>query len=309
MLKETSREIRMTNRLFLFLVVTAVFAPFALSGLFAQGGIYENAGVNQSTIVSELLYFVIAAVFILLGGRKIFESVLLGNLKPGSVFWIVILSFFVQPVMLWLNMITMSFARNYVAESVVRASGSFVINLLYLAVLPALVEEFVFRGLIYHGLRGLGVWKAALLSALMFALLHLNVNQFAYAFVLGIIFAFIVEITGSLYSSMILHFLINSRSVSLLSNEELVNSMLLENSAHNVVTAGEYLTSAAVYTPVALLCLGGVWWALHRLAKSCDREFFLMQPASEETGSGMVTPALFAGIALAVFYIIRYDLF
>ena len=148
MFKETSREIRLTNRLFLVLIIAAVFSPFALSGLFAQGGIYENAGVNQATIVSELLYFIIAAVFIAVGGRQIFESVPLGGIRSGSIFWIVVLSICVQPVMLWLNMITMSFARNHVAEAAARASGSFFINLLYLAVLPALIEEFVFRGLI-----------------------------------------------------------------------------------------------------------------------------------------------------------------
>lgn len=308
MFKETSREIRLTNRLFLVLIIAAVFSPFALSGLFAQGGIYENAGVNQATIVSELLYFIIAAVFIAVGGRQIFESVPLGGIRSGSIFWIVVLSICVQPVMLWLNMITMSFARNHVAEAAARASGSFFINLLYLAVLPALIEEFVFRGLIYQGLRGLGVWKAAVLSALMFALLHLNINQFAYAFVLGIILSLCVEITGSLYSSMILHFLINSRSVALLSSEDMVNSMLTQSSTQPVITAGEYLAGAAVYTPVVILCIAGIWWSLKRLARSCGREDLFDMTADENGKEKIATPALLAGIILAVFYIIRYDL-
>ena len=91
-------------------------------------------------------------------------------------------------------------------------------------------------------------------------------------FVLGIILSLCVEITGSLYSSMILHFLINSRSVALLSSEDMVNSMLTQSSTQPVITAGEYLAGAAVYTPVVILCIAGIWWSLKRLARSCGRE-------------------------------------
>ena len=182
------------------------------------------------------------------------------------------------------------------------------LSFLSVVIVAPICEELMFRGLIYQGLRGLGVWKAAVLSALMFALLHLNINQFAYAFVLGIILSLCVEITGSLYSSMILHFLINSRSVALLSSEDMVNSMLTQSSTQPVITAGEYLAGAAVYTPVVILCIAGIWWSLKRLARSCGREDLFDMTADENGKEKIATPALLAGIILAVFYIIRYDL-
>ena len=83
----------------------------------------------------------------------------------------------------------------------------FVVQLLIIAVLPACVEEFVFRGLIYHSYRKNGILGAAVLSGLVFGLMHLNINQLSYAAVMGIIFALLVEATGSMYSSMLAHYI------------------------------------------------------------------------------------------------------
>ena len=56
--------------------------------------------------------------------------------------------------------------------------------------------------------------KAALMSGLIFGLMHLNFNQFSYGFVLGVIFAAVVEASGSIYASMAIHFLINFQSAT-----------------------------------------------------------------------------------------------
>ena len=54
---------------------------------------------------------------------------------------------------------------------------------------------------------------AVIMSALAFALMHLNFNQAAYAFIIGVAFAFIVEATGSLWSSIMCHMMFNAESV------------------------------------------------------------------------------------------------
>ena len=51
---------------------------------------------------------------------------------------------------------------------------------------------------------------AALMSGLLFGCFHLNINQALYAFVMGIVFAYMVEATGSLWSSVIAHFAVNT---------------------------------------------------------------------------------------------------
>ena len=72
--------------------------------------------------------------------------------------------------------------------------------------LDPLVEEVVCRGLVYRRLRDyVGVWPAVLVSGLMFGIYHGNVVQGIYASVLGILMALLVEITGSLWASILFH--------------------------------------------------------------------------------------------------------
>ena len=51
------------------------------------------------------------------------------------------------------------------------------------------------------------------MSSLYFGMMHGNLNQFFYATVLGIFMAFLVKITNSIYSSILLHFIFNFKSV------------------------------------------------------------------------------------------------
>ncbi len=82
--------------------------------------------------------------------------------------------------------------------------------ILIMCVLPAITEEIAFRGLIQHWLStALAPWRAILLSAALFAALHLNLISFFYLFGLGVLLGWVRYKTWSLYPSMIIHFLHN----------------------------------------------------------------------------------------------------
>jgi membrane protease YdiL (CAAX protease family) len=86
----------------------------------------------------------------------------------------------------------------------------FLLLALLIAVFPAIIEEVLFRGLIFRGLlKNFKPAAAITLSALMFALMHFSINQFVYQFMLGIIYAAIAYYTGKLIYSIIAHFINN----------------------------------------------------------------------------------------------------
>lgn len=88
--------------------------------------------------------------------------------------------------------------------------GSYFLAILILAIMPAIGEELLFRGMILHGLRSrFNDVISVVLSALMFALMHTNLQQLVYPFLLGLIMGWIVLRTGSLVSSIIVHFVNN----------------------------------------------------------------------------------------------------
>ena len=103
------------------------------------------------------------------------------------------------------------------AGGVTRTAANTVGLLLLVAVLAPLVEETVFRGVLYQWLRkSLPVWAAAGISAAIFAAAHAIPTLFPWLLVTGLALALVFEYCGTLYCSMLLHGIINGVNVALL---------------------------------------------------------------------------------------------
>jgi membrane protease YdiL (CAAX protease family) len=103
------------------------------------------------------------------------------------------------------------------AGGVTRTAANTVGLLLLVAVLAPLVEETVFRGVLYQWLRkSLPVWAAAGLSAAIFATTHVIPTIFPWLFVTGLALALVFEYSGTVYCSMLLHGIINGVNVAML---------------------------------------------------------------------------------------------
>ena len=91
----------------------------------------------------------------------------------------------------------------------VRALMSFIA----IAVVPALSEEFLFRGCILSNLLPYGKNTAILFSALLFALMHGNFAQFFYTFIAGIVLGAVYVKTDSIWAPTFIHLFNNFYSV------------------------------------------------------------------------------------------------
>lgn len=81
--------------------------------------------------------------------------------------------------------------------------------LLFMVILAPIIEEYLFRKWLIDRTAAYGEGVSVLLSGLMFGLFHGNLNQFAYAFALGLFFGFIYVKTGHIRYSILLHMLVN----------------------------------------------------------------------------------------------------
>lgn len=87
-------------------------------------------------------------------------------------------------------------------------------QIIVLAVLVPVNEEMVFRGLLYRRLRERGTYmQAALYSALVFGLMHMNLVQMIYGFILGMMLAYLYEKYGSVKAPVAAHIVMNLLSV------------------------------------------------------------------------------------------------
>lgn len=77
------------------------------------------------------------------------------------------------------------------------------------AVLPALCEELIYRGILCCEYESGGVFRAILLSSVFFAMLHLNLAHLPVYLFSGIILALTMYATRSVFGSMLAHCLYN----------------------------------------------------------------------------------------------------
>ena len=89
------------------------------------------------------------------------------------------------------------------------------LQLINIAVLPALLEEFAFRSVVMQPLRRFGDTFAIVMSAAVFSLMHGNIIQIPFAFIAGIAIGYFVVATGSIWTGVIIHFVNNAYSVIL----------------------------------------------------------------------------------------------
>lgn len=153
---------------------------------------------------------------------------------------IVIFSYFAVAL---LNMIFLNFLQLFTEINIpqidIKIGGMKTISSVFIiALIPAICEEVLNRGLIYNtALRERGIKFAVIYSAFLFALMHFNIYNFIGPFVLGILFALILEKTDSIFTSMIAHFTNNCIAVFLMailnfikkSNPELVANIMEDN--------------------------------------------------------------------------------
>ena len=77
---------------------------------------------------------------------------------------------------------------------------------LFIALTPGICEEVLFRGLAFRPIeKGLGPKKAIIITALLFAIMHLDVVRLLPTFLLGLVFGTIAYASGSIWPVIFLH--------------------------------------------------------------------------------------------------------
>ncbi|MCG8373034.1 MAG: CPBP family intramembrane metalloprotease [Balneolales bacterium] len=96
----------------------------------------------------------------------------------------------------------------------IKTDNSIFYGLIYIALVPSIFEEIMFRGYIQRALeKSWGIWAAIIVSGFIFGAYHIQPSNLLPLAFLGIIFAYVTYITNSLYPAMILHFINNGSQV------------------------------------------------------------------------------------------------
>jgi len=114
----------------------------------------------------------------------------------------------------------------------------FIPYFLLVCLIAPITEEFVFRRAILKALSPYGARIAIIISALLFGIIHANLEQIPSAFLAGILLGYVTVRTGTIYYAIILHIINNTLSVLI----GLGDNATSNSSVYNIVVWGIYIT-------------------------------------------------------------------
>ena len=103
----------------------------------------------------------------------------------------------------------------------------FALGIISVALAPALIEEFLFRSVIMGSLLKFGKGFAIFTSAFLFGLVHGNLIQIPFAFLVGIVIGAMVVETNSIWTGVIIHFINNLISVLLQYSKNIIDENII----------------------------------------------------------------------------------
>ncbi len=268
-------------RFFFFLIVTvfvvSLVFDIVVSIIASANGIDKTEFSNSDTVealsylmnpIVFILYFVIYNAKFKLKAKDAFSDGKKISLLPISVAIVlsIIAIFLFTPLMDLIEYGFMNLGYNPdnsipLQEQMKSSFGMFMLGLLIYAILPAIAEEIVFRGVIQRAVYSkYNAFVAITVSTVLFTLMHGALQQTAYQLVMGVLLGYVACVGGSIVYSIILHFL-NNAFVLLFGCFNLVGYLSEETYYYNVYS---------MIFPICLFLLGVVlvgilFWVLKYL--------------------------------------------
>lgn len=189
---------------------------------------------------------------------------------------------FTLPLSMILNLITIYFITRFGAYSAPELPAandfpSFMLSLFTVAVSAGICEEMMFRGAMLSSFeKNMGFRKAAVFSALLFGMFHFNLGNLLSPIFLGLVFAYVTQVTGSIFPAMFGHFMNNAWAVLLsylagqmLTDEESV--IVTETALDTQITGGQIVVMLLIVAAVAVVCGLAVRGILASIRRSYPR--------------------------------------
>lgn len=227
---------------------------------------YQSMNALTLIILSQATILVPTLLYLLCFKEEDRNIISVKGIGVVSILIVILLGFMIQPLISLMNLVSMLFTTNEVSSTMDAVYDmSLGIKLFAIAFLPAIGEELLFRGFIYGSYKKKGTYKALIVSALLFGLLHMNLNQFIYTTILGVFLALLLEATGSIIAPMIVHFVFNGTSV--------IINHFTSSTGEVVYTAEVIMESIVSVIPTAIIATAiavGLFWFLAKQNNSLE---------------------------------------
>ena len=261
-------------RIFLFLLIFLIgtLIGVAASALFVFGG---DTGMKIGQGLASIFMFVVPPIVYYYITRKENRMQALGLRRLSSPWWLIIvavaLMFVSIPVTTtlttwnegmhlggafsgiekWMKELEETAQALTDKMANVDTIGGLLLNLVVIALIPAVGEEMTFRGVLQQSLtRRMNPHIAIILSAAIFSFFHFQFYGFLPRLFLGILLGYMFYITGSLWTSILMHFVNNGAAVTLY---YLGNIGVIEDAEHWGETQNVWIIVASTVMTLGLI--------------------------------------------------------
>lgn len=253
------------------IIISIAAAPIVLIVSLSCASVgWDESDIMNAVLIGQdfLLFLIPMAVYLLFSGQSIKKVIPFKKLSLKNAIYVILITLLVMPMMSVLatvtNIVVQSDTSEMFTEIMEKMPGW--VSVISMAIMPPIFEESMFRGFILTGYKKYGFVKAALISALFFGMMHLDLYQLPYATMVGVIFAGFVYCTGSIYASMLAHFVINgSQTAMFLLFKHFGDTSMLEEQA--TVTMEQQLLSVYVWLGIMIFCLPFLIFLVNRFVK------------------------------------------
>ena len=206
---------RFNETLFTPILIIVIFALIVAANFIPKDALGIDDNPYLAAVAIQLLTYALPALFYCrLRGRDFTGKLRLRFFSPSQLLYLfytfgfLVCGSFIISIFMY-NMSPEAFAASSVTQSAAFAMNNRFFDTVYIvivfAVLPAVTEEFLFRGIVIGEYENRGVTLAVIVSSLMFAMSHFSLERFPVYLFAGIVLACIMYATRSTLASIIVH--------------------------------------------------------------------------------------------------------
>ena len=279
-LRKTSN--RVGGGMLLFIVFTTVISMILMAMTVTSG----SSSLNLSTVMLYVINaiaslvgeFIAAAIIMAMCKTNINKAVKIKSVSIGdTVKYTLAAMGFVYVFNLLLSFMNINLSmlgfQNKVSDyGSTSGTAENIIYFIAIAMVPPIIEEFLFRGAILGSLRKHGDALAIVVSAVMFGFAHSNFIQTPVTFLTGLVLAYLTVKTNSLIPAIIVHFVNNSSSVAF----SLLSQLKLDEMVYSVID----FSIALVFVLSGLICTA-------MLIKKFGNKLFEFDSSPEDNPNGL----------------------
>lgn len=300
-IRTVQSEIKSAGWFFFFLMILEIPVSFLIYGI---QGLFPAEKEMLISVLGTQGYLLLGGIIYLVITKKSFvRDYHFQKYKLSTFFLSLLMLITASPMATVLNLLSQLFARNTTSAAILQITNQLPawLGVIMIGCLPGFIEELLYRGILYQAFRKRSILTGVLVSAISFGVMHMNFNQMLYAMYLGIVFALLLEATGSIASTMILHMIFNAVNTAYVYILPIVYSYIGKvNSAYanfdlveemnKAVPKNQLFMMIALWTPIAIGGLVLSILLLRQIAKMNERDIRLKTILGDSGITSQVKP-------------------